>query len=195
VTLLAVLRHGPTAWSAARRLQGRSDIPLSPEGRAVVASWRLPPALTACRWLTSPLGRAVETAEILGLAARRETRLIEMAWGEWEGLSLAELRAMPDAALAAREAAGRDLRPPGGESPRAVQARLRPLLVEIASGGTAVGAVSHKGVIRALFALASGWDMLGKAPVRLDWQSAHLFRLDAAGNPAVERLNLSLLAP
>ncbi len=166
MTLLAVLRHGPTEWSAARRLQGCSDIPLSPEGRATVASWRLPPALAACRWLTSPLSRAVETAEILGLAARREVRLIEMAWGEWEGLSLADLRAMPDAALA-----------------------------EIASGGTAVGAVSHKGVIRALFALASGWDMLGKAPARLDWQSAHLFRLDAAGNPAVERLNVSLLAP
>ncbi len=195
MTLLAVLRHGPTEWSAARRLQGRSDIPLSPDGRAMVASWRLPPALAACRWLTSPLSRAVETAEILGLAARREVRLIEMAWGEWEGLSLADLRAMPDAALAAREAAGRDLRPPGGESPRAVQARLLPLLAEIASGGSAVGAVSHKGVIRALFALASGWDMLGKAPARLDWQSAHLFRLDAAGNPAVERLNVSLLAP
>jgi probable phosphoglycerate mutase len=196
MTLLAVLRHGPTEWSTARRLQGRTDIPLSPAGRATVASWRLPPALAGCAWLTSPLRRAGETAEILGLAAaRREARLIEMAWGDWEGLTLAELAVHPGAALAERAAAGLDLQPPGGESPRQVQARLRPLLAEIARAGDAVGAVTHKGVIRALFALASGWDMLGKAPARLDWQSAHLFRLDAAGKPAVERLNVSLAAP
>jgi broad specificity phosphatase PhoE len=195
MTIFAVLRHGPTEWSALRRLQGRSDIPLSPAGRATVAAWRLPPPLAGCAWLTSPLARAAETAEILGLAARREARLIEMAWGDWEGLTLAELAAHPGAALAERAAAGLDFQPQGGESPRQVQARLQPLLAEIARGGEAVGAVSHKGVIRALFALASGWDMLGKAPARLDWQSAHLFRLDAAGNPAVERLNVSLLAP
>jgi broad specificity phosphatase PhoE len=192
MTLLAVLRHGPTEWSAARRLQGRRDIPLSPAGREAVSSWRLPAALVGCAWLTSPLCRAVETAEILGLAARREARLIEMAWGEWEGLSLAGLAAAPGAALAERAAAGLDFRPPGGESPRQVQARLKPLLAEIARDGEAVGAVTHKGVVRALFALASGWDMLGKAPARLDWHSAHLFRLDAAGTPTVETLNVRL---
>lgn len=192
MTLLAVLRHGPTAWSAARRLQGRTDIPLSPDGRAAVARWRLPPAFAERAWLTSPLRRAVETAETLGLVARREARLIEMAWGEWEGLTLAELADRPGAALAERAAAGLDLQPPGGESPRQVQARLRPLLAELARGDGTVGAITHKGVIRALFALASGWDMLGKPPVRLDWQSAHLFRLDHAGNPAIERLNVGL---
>jgi broad specificity phosphatase PhoE len=195
MTLLAVLRHGPTGWNASRRLQGRSDIPLGPAGSDAVAAWRLPPVLAGCTWLTSPLQRAVTTAEALGVAARREARLIEMAWGDWEGLTLAELAAMPDAALAEREAAGLDFQPPGGESPRQVQQRLKPLLGEIARGGTPVGAVTHKGVIRALFALASGWDMLGKAPARLDWQSAHLFRLNAGGRPAVERLNLPLRAP
>jgi len=195
MTLLAMLRHGPTEWSAAHRLQGRSDIPLSPAGRDAVAGWHLPPALAGFAWLTSPLRRAVATAAGLGVAARREERLIEMAWGDWEGLTLAELAAMPQAALAERAAAGLDFQPPGGESPRQVQERLRPLLGEIARRGAPVGAVTHKGVIRALFALASGWDMLGKAPARLDWQSAHLFRLDAGGRPAVERLNLSLRAP
>ncbi len=34
MALLALLRHGPTSWTAARRLQGRTDLPLSPEGRA-----------------------------------------------------------------------------------------------------------------------------------------------------------------
>lgn len=193
MTLLALLRHGPTEWSAARRLQGRSDIPLSPAGREAVARWRLPPELAGWQWLTSPLRRATETAELLGVVqARHEPRLIEMGWGAWEGSTLAELDRIPEAALAERAAAGLEFQPPGGESPRQVQARLMPLLAEIAQAGRPTGAITHKGVIRALFALASGWDMLGKAPVRLDWQSVHLFRLGADGRPAVERLNLSL---
>jgi broad specificity phosphatase PhoE len=192
MTVLSVLRHGPTEWSAARLLQGRRDIPLSQAGRETVASWHLPAALAGCCWLASPLRRAVETAEILGLAVRCEARLIEMAWGEWEGLSLAALAAHLGATLAEREAAGLDFQAPGGESPRQVQARLKPLLAEIARGGEPIGAVTHKGVIRALFALASGWDMLGKAPARLDWHAAHLFRLDATGAPTVEKLNVRL---
>jgi probable phosphoglycerate mutase len=115
-----------------------------------------------------------------------------MAWGAWEGSTLPELDRIPEAALAERAAAGLEFRPPGGESPREVQARLLPLLAEIAQAGRPTGAITHKGVIRAVFALASGWDMLGKPPARLDWQSAHLFRLDAHGRPAIERLNLPL---
>jgi broad specificity phosphatase PhoE len=193
MTLLALLRHGPTEWSAARRLQGRSDIPLSAAGRDVVARWRLPPELAGLQWLTSPLRRATQTAALLGLAqARRESRLIEMGWGTWEGSTLAELDRIPEAALAERAAAGLEFQPPGGESPRQVQARLMPLLAEIAQAGRSTGGVTHKGVIRAVFALASGWNMAGEPPARLDWQSVHLFRLGADGRPAVEHLNLSL---
>jgi broad specificity phosphatase PhoE len=193
MTLLALLRHGPTEWNAARRLQGHRDIPLSPVGRDQVGHWRLPPELAVWQWLTSPLRRASETAELLGVAqARREPRLTEMDWGEWEGLTLAELDRIPAAALAERAAAGLDFQPPGGESPRQVQARLLPLLAEIARDGRPTGGITHKGVIRAVYALASGWNMLGKPPARLDWQSAHLFHLGAHGSPAIERLNLSL---
>ena len=42
MTDLIILRHGPTAWNAAHRLQGGIDEPLSDEGRARVAAWRLP---------------------------------------------------------------------------------------------------------------------------------------------------------
>lgn len=41
--ILAVIRHGPTEYNKAGRIQGRRDIPLSAEGRAVVARWQLPP--------------------------------------------------------------------------------------------------------------------------------------------------------
>jgi probable phosphoglycerate mutase len=50
--------------------------------------------------------------------------------------------------------------------------------------------VTHRGVIRAVFARASGWDLLGKPPVRLDWGALHVFKVDRAGTPSIERLNV-----
>ena len=65
---------------------------------------------------------------LLGLDPRPEPRLVEMAWGEWEGRRLADLRAELGDAMIENEARGLDFRPPGGESPRDVQERLKPLL-------------------------------------------------------------------
>lgn len=194
MTILALLRHGATEWNAAGRMQGRRDVKLSFAGRAAFAASCLPPELAGFAWLTSPLCRAVESASALGIEnARAESRLTEMDWGDWEGRTLAELRAVPDYAMALREAAGVDFEPPGGESPRQVQVRLAPLLAEVARAGRPIGAITHKGVIRAILALALGWDMRGKPPVRLDWHAVHLFQLDGTGRPAPLRLNLGLL--
>jgi probable phosphoglycerate mutase len=48
-------------------------------------------------------------------------------------------------------------------------------------------------VIRALLALATGWDMTGKPPMRLDWRSVHFFVAHDDGSVAVERLNVPLV--
>ncbi|MBT7163800.1 MAG: histidine phosphatase family protein, partial [Victivallales bacterium] len=40
MTALALIRHGPTAWTETRRIQGRSDPGLSVAGRARVSKWR-----------------------------------------------------------------------------------------------------------------------------------------------------------
>jgi probable phosphoglycerate mutase len=95
--------------------------------------------------------------------------------------------------MAENEARGLDFRPPGGESPRDVQARLEPWLAALAAGDQAINvAVAHKGVIRALYALAVGWDMTGKPPEKLRDGCGHLFEIDEAGRPAVVRLNVPL---
>jgi len=44
-------------------------------------------------------------------------------------------------------------------------------------------------VIRVVLAAATGWDMRGKPPAKLDWNVFHLFRVAADGKPSVERLN------
>jgi probable phosphoglycerate mutase len=195
MTLLALMRHAPTEWNTLRRLQGRVDLPLSAAGRVYASRWRLPAEVAGFAWVTSPLLRARETAELLELHDTTAVRaLIETDWGEWEGRTLAELRALDEAAVAAAEAKGVDFRPPGGESAREVQKRLKPWLARVAAAGVATGAITHKGVIRAVLALATGWEMTSKPPERLNWDALHLFRLDKSGTPAVERLNIPLEA-
>lgn len=192
---LALIRHGPTGWNAGKRLQGRADIPLSDAGRAALAGRRVPPELAGFRWLTSPLARAAETARLLGVTAAVEPALIEMDYGTWEGRTLAAIRAEDPDGAAADEARGLDFRPPGGESPRDVQGRLCELAVRLLADGRDTAAVTHKGVIRAALALATGWPMTGKPPSRLDWTAAHLFLVDAAGHWSLLRADISLEPP
>lgn len=189
---LAMIRHGPTSWNAEKRIQGRIDTPLSADGRERVATWRVPSELAAYRWVVSPRRRARETAELLGLTPTVEPLLAEMNWGEWEGQRLPDLRARYGAEMAANEARGLDFRPPGGESPRDVQGRVAQWLAGVAKAGIATGAVAHAGVIRALYCLASGWDMTGKPPVKLRDGCVQLFTVDAEGRPQVDRLNLPM---
>ena len=190
---LIMLRHGPTDWNQQGRIQGRIDRPLSEQGRNQVSGWRLPSPWHDYRWVTSPLARARETAALLGHDdVAREVALIEMHWGAWEGWRLEDLRQQRDRDMVSNEARGLDFRPSGGESPRAVQDRLKPWLRRVAEAGEPTLAVCHKGVIRALYCLASGWDLTGEPPEKLRDATAHQFLLSADGSPAIERLNLSL---
>ncbi|MBP5248698.1 MAG: histidine phosphatase family protein [Lachnospiraceae bacterium] len=90
--MLYIMRHGITDWNKARKLQGRTDIPLNDEGRAMAraaAEEYRDLRLDVC--YCSPLKRARETAEIL-LKGRDvpiipDDRLMEMGFGEYEGLA------------------------------------------------------------------------------------------------------------
>jgi probable phosphoglycerate mutase len=186
--LLGLLRHAETAWTADGRIQGRLDVPLSAEGRAAVASFRLPERCRGMRVVTSPLSRCTETAALIGAAnAPREPRLLEMDWGAWQGLVLADLRAELGDAMRENENRGWDFRPSEGESPREVFSRVRSWLRELSAPTLAI---THRGVIRAIYATAAGWDMRGPPPVKLDWRAVHLFRVDAVGTPQIEALNV-----
>jgi probable phosphoglycerate mutase len=186
---LVLLRHGATDWNAAGRLQGRADIALSDAGRAAYAGCAVPAAYRGRLWYASPLRRAQETAALLGLDPRMEPALIEMDWGGYEGHTLAELRARYGAAFAANEDRGLDLQPPDGESPRQVQQRLLPWLNSLPGDA---GAITHKGVIRAVLALAFDWPMLGRAPIKLDWHCLQEFSITEDGRPTLVAANVPL---
>jgi len=193
MTLLALIRHAPTTWNAEGRLQGRRDTPLSPDGKAALATWAPPLALTNFQWVASPLGRTMETARSLaGRPVRTDDRLIEMDWGEWEGRIRTELAETLGAEFRQNEARGLDFLPPGGESPRMVQDRLKPFLAEVAAGRQPTVAVSHRGVLRALVALATGWDFMGKSPVKGVHGTYNLLHIAADGRPSVKALDVPL---
>jgi probable phosphoglycerate mutase len=158
--LLYYVRHGETDWNRAGRLQGRRDTSLNARGREqAICCGEILRALFArsgqnpatLDYVASPLKRARETMEgmrePLGLpppAYRLDPRLAEMAFGDWEGLTLAEVAMRDPDAFAARERDKWAFVPPNGESYRQLSERvgewyesLRRDSVVAAHGGTA----------------------------------------------------------
>ena len=177
-----MVRHARTEWNEGGRIQGHTDIPLSEAGRARLRESQIPAAYGEFVWRSSPLRRAVESAALLGATDLEvDPRLMEMDWGDWEGETRPELRKRLGARMERMEERGVDFRPSGGESPRELIHRLNEWLCDVRRGGQGVIAVTHKGVIRAALALATGWDLRGSAPVRLDWECAHLFVIGGEG--------------
>jgi broad specificity phosphatase PhoE len=185
----AVMRHAATAWNAERRLQGMTDTPLSTAGITEASGRRLPATAHSWRRESSPLQRARRTAELLRPAAVVATcpALREMSFGAWEGFTIAELRESIGQPFLVEERKGLDFQPPGGESPRAVMARIAAWAERL---DEPVVAISHKAVIRALLALATGWDMTAPPPHRLDWRCLHFFEVSREGTIGICRLNV-----
>lgn len=193
MTQLALLRHGETDWNVQGRIQGRTDTELNAPACLSLAGQRLPSEFNAWRKYSSPLRRCLQTCECLGLKEIQvQPCLIEADWGQWEGRTLDQLRAEQAQAMRENEERGFDFRPSGGESPREVLARLQPWLQELAQAGAPALAVTHRGVIRVLMAQALGWNLLGKAPVKLERHALHLLVLLPDGSVQPERFNIPL---
>lgn len=179
---LALIRHGITAWNRQKRIQGRIDQPLSEEGRRKLEKFVIPDTLSHYQWYCSPLKRAIQTANLLGIDDYRiEPRLIEMNWGEWEGQVLKPLRKQLGDEMRDNEKRGLDFCPPGGESPRQVQLRLQQWLDEVTPLAVDCAMVAHKGIIRCVYAMACGWDMVGESPLDFAWDAVHLFEVAPNG--------------
>ncbi len=180
MTRLALLRHGHTHWNRAGKIQGRSDIPLDADARAELAGYRLPtPWDQAVLW-SSPLSRAAETARLVsGTTPRTSYALTEMNWGDWEGQRGAELIENPDSGYRHIEDWGWNYRPPNGETPAELWARLAPWLDALQGDNLAV---CHIGIMRVILAKAWGWNFQGPAPFKV--KRNRLFIVDLDGMKA-----------
>ena len=144
-----LLRHGETALSAERRFAGRGDLPLTGLGekQAAAAAARLA-GRKVDAIVSSPLRRARQTADAVaaatGVPVSVEDGLMEVDFGEWEGLTFAEARERWPEEMTAW-LADPSLAPPGGESFDGAAARVGPALDRVLAAHPAesVVVVSH----------------------------------------------------
>jgi alpha-ribazole phosphatase len=163
---LLLIRHGETLWNAEGRFQGQTDVALSLRGEQQAAALvRIIENEAVDVFYASDLQRAWQTAlmlaEALGVPLRKETRLREMAFGRWEGLTYTELQQRDAALLAAWQADPSRTAPPGGETllqiTERVSAALKTILATVQAHSVAV--VAHSGPLRVLLCLALGFDV------------------------------------
>lgn len=163
---LYLIRHGETDWNRDARYQGQRDIPLNETGRAQSRRQGevlkpLLPDLDKFDFVSSPLGRAVETMQIirsvLGLDAngyRTDRTILELSYGHWEGELASELIEKDPAGVAGKASDPFGWRPTGGESYRDLQDRVATWLDGLDRDTVAI---THGGVSRvargALFGL------------------------------------------
>jgi probable phosphoglycerate mutase len=163
--IVYLVRHGETDFNVAHRLQGHYQTSINARGREQARHCagllhdlferdQRRPEDNA--YVSSPLRRACETMELiragLGLAPAAfalDDRLKEIAYGEWEGLTLPEIQARYPSVLAERERDKWDFAPPGGESYRRVAQRVGEWYAAL-TRDTVVTA--HGGVVRAMMA-------------------------------------------
>jgi len=179
---LALIRHGITDWNLEKRIQGRTDQPLSEQGSRQMQAYAIPHSILNYRWYCSPLLRARQSAELLGVDTYElDQALVEMSWGDWEGEILKPLRKQLGEVMRDNEKRGLDFCPPNGESPRQVQQRLQHWLSNVALADQDIAVIAHKGIIRCIYAMAFAWDMRGESPVKFAWDAIHQFELSTEG--------------
>jgi len=152
-----LIRHAESEWNAAGRWQGQRDPALSERGRE--QAQRLAVSLADAQLeaiVASDLVRARETAAIvggaLGVAPHLDARLRERDLGYWSGLTSVEIVARWPRDLALLRQRDLELKPGGGESLRALYARVAEFVAVLSAwpGDGPLAIVTHAGILRAL---------------------------------------------
>jgi broad specificity phosphatase PhoE len=195
---LVCVRHGRTAWNADLRFQGQTDVPLDSHGRgqALLLAGRLRgTAFDAA--VSSDLTRCVETARIIlsfhpGTPLRLDPDFREMAFGEWEGLTWAQIvERNPKLALDGWSRP-KTHAPPGGEPFEEVVRRAARAVAKIRDAmpdGGRVLVVTHAGVLHALLRVILGNEEGEKIEIRFTPAGVSRFAIDAGGRGSLLGLN------
>ena len=187
---VVLVRHGETEWSRSGQHTGLTDIPLTERGREEAKL--LEPLLADANFalvLSSPLQRARETCKLAGLGRSMEIEpdLVEWNYGEYEGLTSAQIHRGVPGWMVFTDGC------PGGESPEQVGARVDRVICRVQSIAGRVAVFAHGHVLRVF---AARWIGLPPAVGR------H-FLLNTStvcvlgyyhGTPAVKRWNAPIMA-
>ncbi|WP_319779719.1 histidine phosphatase family protein [Maridesulfovibrio sp.] len=197
---IAFIRHSVTEWNEAGRIQGHFDSPLTEYGRELATGWKkiLEPE-TFDAVLTSDLGRTIETANIitegLKIPMLHLPGLREQDWGEWSGLTTAELHENFPGKLDKEVAKGWHFTPNSGENRidcaargiKALEDGISEILRTVNKDEIKILAVSHEGTMKSVIYKLLDHDFMPEKKKLIKKRRLHWLNWD--GKLRVERLN------
>lgn len=194
---LILVRHGQTDWNPLGKVMGRQAIPLNAAGRGQ--------ALAAAEWLktiefhavySSPMQRAVETAEIIGAAndlaeVMAEEGVAEIDYGDWVNMTFAEVAEKYKKEHEEYRHAPSRMRVPGGENIAEVQKRAVAAIERIRQKheGERAVVVSHADVIKAILVHCLGLPLDVMQMIGCDNGSVSIFRFGTEWGDRLAALN------
>ena len=145
---LWLFRHGETEWSLSGQHTGRTDLPLTENGRRQASA--LADLVAGTKFdlvLVSPMSRARETSRLAGFAdAQTDANLLEWDYGDYEGRKTAEIRnGRPGWSLWSDGV-------PNGETVEQVGARAEAVIARAVNAGGNVALFGHGHILRVLTA-------------------------------------------
>ncbi len=175
---LVLVRHGDTTGGSATRFYGRTDLPLSDQGRRQME--RAKAALATERFervVTSPLTRARTAAELMappGVEPVVEPRFSEVDFGHWEGWTLDEIRDRAPEDYARWRGSPETFDFPGAEPRERFRDRVdRAILEQLRDSAAATLVVAHKGIIRQCYRLLLSFPVRELRPLPVELGSIH----------------------
>ncbi len=182
-----LIRHGEISQSKPRRFVGRRDLPLTKHGREQIARLAEFLAKRAIdKILTSPLSRCVESAHIINKRLQIGTPhemadLQEISLGDWEGLTVEEVKKRYPGEHEARGLDITNFRPSGGESFADILLRAWPAFETIsATAEKPVAVIAHSGTNRALLCQILGIPLGNLFRLDQDYGCVNIIHLDSA---------------
>lgn len=191
---LGLIRHARTRWNQEKKIQGKTDIGLSSQGRAQAGCWA--DILQSEPYdviLASPMIRAQQTAQILseqmGVAMEYDIDLSEQDFGDWEGKTLAQVSRRWPGQIEQQESLGWAFCPPNGESRIVVLKRVLRSLETAAArfDKKKVLVVSHSSTMKIMIYHALGRAFMPDEPPLL--RAYHLHVLTWQTRLQVDKLN------
>lgn len=171
---LYLMRHGQTVWNAQGRMQGRLDSPLTALGvEQAKRQAELVAEITAHR-VSSPQGRAQQTAEIVfgNKDFTTDERLCEIDVGEFTGEMIENLRLRQPEFFTGTRIDWYN-RTPNGENFAMLSARAKDFLDNL-TGPTLI--VTHRITLRMLRILALGWSISRLEELTVEQGAVHVIK-------------------
>lgn len=173
---ILLIRHGRTEWNTRALVMGRRPVPLDGVGRAQaegLSRFLIDAGLRAI--VSSPVERAVQTARIIAekqgeISVELDERLSEIDYGDWVGLSFADLAEKYAEGWHGYKHAPLDAVLPGGEAVKDVVERIADAVDDVRSrfDDGRVALVSHADPIKIALAHLLGFDVNGIARFSID---------------------------